>query len=97
MTPPSKWTMQVHAHCLRLKCGVSPAEAAALFGPPPGSSQVSEILGSARRNGWFRREAGRYYAINRTAADTRTRVDPRVSFFSGIKRVNSVWQLGSLK
>lgn len=94
-TRPSVWTMKVHSHCLRNGVGMKPFEAVQNFGPPPTSSTAAAILCSAQRSGWFRREAGRYYALDKAnQPQLHNKLEPRVSsYFYGIKRVRSIFEL----
>lgn len=103
---PSRWTMAVHAHSLATGRGITPEQAVAAFGMPPTLSSAGEILQAARRDGWFRLEQqpepgsfGRikqqsFVAVRRIDSPNTTRPDNRSSYFTGLPRVNSVFQLG---
>lgn len=103
---PSRWALAVHAHSLATGLGITPDQAVAAFGMPPTLSSAAEILQAARRDGWFRLEQrpepgsfGRirqqsFIAIKRVDSPSTTRPDNRPSYFTGVTRVNSVFQLG---
>lgn len=103
---PSRWVMAVHAHSLATGLGITPDQAVAAFGMPPTLISAGELLQAARRDGWFRLEQqpepgafGRikqqsFVAIKRVDLPAPIRPDTRSSYFTGISRVNSVFQLG---
>lgn len=102
----SKWITAVHAHCLKTGAGITPAEAEQIFGVPPGQSG-SALLNNALRDGWFRREEwkeegrcgavrrSRYFALDKEATETSRKGPAPASYFHGVKRVRSVFELGS--
>lgn len=107
VAPLSKWTKAVHRHCLSTQTGITPAEAIVLFGVPPTSGSASAILNSALRHRWFRREEwheqgatglvrrSRYFAVDKAVQPARL-PDNRQSYFAGLKRCRSIFELGSV-
>lgn len=108
LKPPNNWTLKVHTYLLQTGKGMSPAQIADHFGPPTCASSPSSVLNSAMRNGWFRREewqemgAGgllvrksRYFALDRTVEAPAAHVPrrPTTSYFTGLKRVRSIFEL----
>lgn len=93
--PQSNWTNAVHKHCLAAGIGITPAEAEAQFGTPPSNNGVDSILAAAARSGWFRREASRYYAVDRSPPPAK-RPDNRSSYFTGMVRCRSIFELGEM-
>lgn len=106
MTRPNMalWTTAVHDHCMASGASITPAEAEVLFGKPCGNQPASKMLGSAAANGYFRRETSlvegrmgqktevRYVAIVKERAKPEGR--QARSYFYGMKRVRSVFELG---
>lgn len=104
----SKWATAVHQHCLKTGAGITPPEAIKQFGNPPSTSSAGSILNSALSSGWFRREewtetgAGgglvkrtRYFALDKKApAKTGGNGSVVRSYFTGMKRCRSVFELG---
>lgn len=101
----SKWTQAVHDHCRINKCGLTPPETIRLFGNPPSISSASALLNSAMSSGWFRREEwqeegrsakvykSRYFALDKQPVAARP-AKVRQSYFDGITRCRSVFELG---
>lgn len=102
MTAPQRlgrWSMQVHEHCMRTGRPITPQEAIALFGDPPSRSSASATLYSAAEAGWFLRipparpdEVVKYRAVEKV--EKHAAADERASWFDGLKRVRSVFELG---
>lgn len=105
MRPLSKYMAAVHAHCLASGRAMTSDDVLSLFGLPPTTATVPSLMASAAENGWFRKEKVeveglrhrvveiRYHAVSRAAEQAKP-PDTRKSWFTGIKRVNSVFQLG---
>lgn len=103
----NKWTSAVHEYSLRTKLGVTPSDALSLFGPPPTTLSIAAILAAATRDGWFRRAEledaddglsrrrmrTHFVAVDK-ANQPSVKVDNRTSWFQGITRVRSVFELG---
>lgn len=99
------WSTKVHDYSLRTNRGLSPQEAIALFGTPVGEVSASKILNDCMQDGWFRRETwdeegalkvvrrSRYWAIQKQPRPPRA-PDASNSWFEGLKRVRSVFELG---
>ena len=106
IVPMSKWAQAVHTHCLSSGTGITPLEAIAQFGNPTSSSPAHRILANAERSGYFRceewqEETGsglvrkfRYWALESEHLPRPTKV-PVHSYFDGLKRVRSVFELGA--
>jgi hypothetical protein len=106
----SKWATAVHTHCLKTGTGITPPEAIKQFGNPPSTSSAGSILNSALLGGWFRREewqeigAGgalvkrtRYFALDKAAQPVKKTGGNGAlikSYFTGMKRCRSVFELG---
>lgn len=101
----STWARKVHAAAVGSSRCFSAAEAAVEFGVPPGSGSAETQLETAVARGWFRREirtveiggcrrkVAYYGAIDRFAE--RGRKDSG-SYFTGIKRCRSIFDLGKV-
>ena len=99
------WTEAVHAHCMAANVGLTPDEAERLFGKPSGNQPPSKMLGCAAANGYFVRRAevvegrigtktvGRYFAVNKVKERKAERAKDE-SYFAGMRRVRSVFDLG---
>lgn len=95
-----KWTAAVHAFALAYGKPITASEAIERFGNPSGVSSAARLLRGAWDRGWFMRcevDGVALYtavaAVKRTPPPKRSRcVDD--SFFDGIKRVRSVFELG---
>ena len=96
------WTAAVHAHCLATRQPITPQQAQALFGPPL-RSRSSGLLNSAFLGGYFEREEwieeGRSKQVGRfqyrAVSKALERQDNRHSYFDGMKRVRSVFELAA--
>ena len=92
MSPRSAWVSDVHDHYLPLGGPFTAAEAVTRFGPPR-STTPEKALDKAAAEGWFMRidvdSARSYRAIDGDARQAREN-----SYFDGIKRVRSVFELG---
>lgn len=106
-TKLSPWSAKVHAHCLQTGQGINGSMAASMFGLP-NTGTTSGMLHSAMMSGYFRREvwqeelpSGRlgrrslYYALDKAAETAQRAVAPRGSYFAGVKRVSSVFDLAA--
>lgn len=99
------WATRVHEYSLRTNRGLTSQEAIDLFGTPVGESSASLILHYSARDGWFRREEWieegslkpvrrvRYWAIEKQQKLHQVPVN-QDSWFAGLKRVRSVFELG---
>jgi hypothetical protein len=95
------WSSKVHDYCISTNSSVSTAEAAAMFGRPT-SGTASNLLNSAASAGYFRREEFqeessegvvtrvRYRAVDKPQTSARR----PSSWFDGLQRVRSVFELG---
>lgn len=93
------WPAKVHAASIASGQGFTCGEAVARFGEPPaGSAPATKQLQHARARGWFvARPTGvaaqvRYYAVPAPEAPRRVETSP--SYFDGLRRVRSVFELG---
>lgn len=86
--PMNLWTKSVHDYCIETGRGVTPPEAVERFGTPPGMVTAAELLNAGMRRGFFSREDRRYFAVERKSTSNKG------SYFAGIKRVRSVFELG---
>lgn len=88
----SKWAGPVHAHYFALGRPFTVDDVIGKFGNPPGTS-ASRSLNYAARRGWFtvvELSTGRIYR----AVEQMRKTPPEASYFEGIKRVRSVFELG---
>lgn len=102
MTCVARWTMKVHAYAMETGRGISAAEAELRFGRSNGNQPPVELLEHGVAMGFFRRQnlvAGgerqvHYFALTR---DLKPKFKPNnhASYFTDLRRVNSVWQLGA--
>lgn len=95
-----KWTASVHAFALAHGKPISASEAIERFGNPTGASSAARLLRGAWERGWFMRcevdGVNLYTAVDvvkRQPTQERQR-KAGDSFFDGIKRVRSVFELG---
>lgn len=103
MRPLSKWNIDVHTHCLATGQPITPMQAIERFGNPASRSSAASLLANAALAGYFRREEWleegsskqvnrfRYVALEREVVAA----DPRSSYFTGLRRVRSVFDLGA--
>lgn len=97
------WARMVHATYVGTTRSITASEAVEKFGVPGGSGSAQDQLDTAVERGWFRREmraiqldgrtrkVAHYFAIDRFAE--RGRKDSG-SYFTGIKRCRSIFDLG---
>lgn len=103
----NKWVAAVHAHALASGKGISAEDATRYFGVPVANVAGAAMLASAAVNGWFRYEQwtetgpsgrsvrrGHYVAIAKVEQPAH-KPDNRTSYFTGVKRVRSVFELGA--
>jgi len=107
MAKTSDWTTRVHEHLLKTRTGMTPAMVITMFGKPPGTSAAGKVLSAASQHGWFRREQREaegdtvrvttpiYFAVDRANATPTRRGPEPESYFYGVKRVRSVFELWS--
>lgn len=92
MTPRSAWAADVHDHYLQLGGPFTAAEAVTRFGAPR-STTAEKALDKAAADGWFMcidvDSVRSYRAVERSE---NARGDG--SYFDGLKRVRSVFELG---
>jgi hypothetical protein len=95
-----KWTAAVHAFALAYGKPITASEAIERFGNPSGVSSAVRLLRGAWDRGWFMRcevdGVALYTAVEvvkRPQSSKRTR-EANVSYFDGIKRVRSIFELG---
>jgi len=101
MTSMTRWTADVHAFSLRHERALTEADCIRVIGPPASQTPICELLDSASLAGHFRRqcivEDGRvtirYRAIVREPQSSPMPDNTR-SWFHGMKRVRSVFELG---
>lgn len=93
-----KWTSEVHAWSLVNGKPVTVADSVAMFGQPSGVSSAARLLRAAHAGGWFTREerdgVAAYMAVRKVEKDLPERKRSGESYFDGIKRVRSVFELG---
>lgn len=93
-----KWTSEVHAWSQVNGKPVTVADSVAMFGQPSGVSSAARLLRAAHAGGWFTREErdGRavYMAVRRAEKEPPERRPSGDSYFDGLKRVRSVFELG---
>lgn len=99
--PISLWAERVHQHYLGKDVGISAAQAVKEFGEPNGITSAAALLNTAAANGYFRRESlkgpgaarlVRYWPLDKALPADR---QARTSYFTGLKRVRSVFELGA--
>lgn len=98
----SRWCSEVHAHYLGLGTEFTAREAALLFGESFSSTGPQNGLDNAAADGHFTRrvtvEDGkrvyRYRAAIASAKDHQVPTPSNKSWFTGLKRVRSVFELG---
>lgn len=101
----SNWMARIHDDCLRSQRGITPGQAVAQYGTPPTASSVGSLFNAALRDGWFRRQEwreqgavnevrrSRYFAVDKAGQPARL-PDNRTSYFTGITRCRSIFELG---
>jgi hypothetical protein len=102
MTSLTKWAADVHAFCLRHDRAMTEGECIRFCGIPASQTPARDLLDSACAAGHFRRQCivedgratVRYRAVVREPAPRRM-PDNTNSWFHGIRRVSSVFDLGA--
>lgn len=103
----NKWVAAVHQHALASGKGINAEDATRYFGVPVANVTGAAMLASAAVNGWFHYKRwteigtngrpvkrGHYVAIDKVEQPSRL-PDNRTSYFTGVKRVRSVFELGA--
>lgn len=94
----ARWARRVHEHLVDSGGPITPDEAVALFGNPPTRSSAATTLYAAMRKGWFTRDTEMRYRAVKPGKPAPRRVDADLgqSYFTGLQRVRSVFELGGL-
>lgn len=106
MTKPfSPWTIQVHDHYLRTGETFTTRQAVAKFGKPKANCSAGQMLHGAARSGYFsirrtsentRPDILQFTAIDRDQHVTQRQGKvQRQSYFHGLVRCRSIFELGS--
>lgn len=102
----TRWCAAVHAECLASGRGMTAHEAITQFGNPSSARSAGTTLNCAVAEGWFRKveeaeavgpdriKRQRYFALDKVPVARGRPVVERTSFFDGMRRVRSVFELG---
>jgi hypothetical protein len=90
------WTSAVHAWSLDNEKTITADDARRMFGNPPCASSAARMLRASASRGWFERSEIDGESVYMAIRPVEGRKPPGVSrsYFDGLKRVRSVFELG---